>query len=123
MQIASLFFPDDTYLGSSEGKGARFPNEIYRAGQLDLTQYGYASSGPFDKKRISIPGGNQIVDTEKTKIVLLINKKTASASEFLAGSFQDLDKAVIIGVDESTKGKVSKIVIQLGHNTFNLFLI
>lgn len=49
----------------------------------------------------------QMIDPEKTNIVILTNKKTASASEFLAGAFQDLDKGVIIGNDKSTLGKVS----------------
>eukprot|EP00581_Thalassiosira_minuscula_P017433 CAMPEP_0183731034 /NCGR_PEP_ID=MMETSP0737-20130205/34188_1 /TAXON_ID=385413 /ORGANISM="Thalassiosira miniscula, Strain CCMP1093" /LENGTH=765 /DNA_ID=CAMNT_0025963661 /DNA_START=392 /DNA_END=2689 /DNA_ORIENTATION=- len=110
VHIASLFLPNDSYLGSSEGKGAMYPNESYRSGKLDLTQYGYVSSDNFPKSRNSMSPNSgvdvkQVIDTEKTNIVILTNKRTASASEFLAGVFQDLDKGVIIGSDESTLGK------------------
>jgi len=47
----------------------------------------------------------QLVDPDNIKIVILTNQKTASASEFLAGAFQDSDKAVIVGSDASTLGK------------------
>ena len=119
MQIASLFFPNDTYLGSSEGQGS-YPNQSYRSGKLDLTQYGYANSENFSKSRNSMSSsddnnifkdGKQIIDPDKTNIVILTNQRTASASEFLAGVFQDSDKGVIIGSDESTLGKVSDSMI------------
>lgn len=114
VQIASLFFPEDTYLGSSEGKGSLYPNESYRAGKLDLTQYGYASSDVKSNGRSGMSSRGegsifedmrQVVDPDQTNIVILTNRRTASASEFLAGVFQDLDKGVVIGNDSSTLGK------------------
>lgn len=63
---------------------------------------------PSDDDRGIFKDGKQLIDTDKTKIVILTNQRTASASEFLAGAFQDLDKGVIIGSDPSTLGKVSE---------------
>ena len=112
VQIASLFFPEGTFLGSSAGKGSIYPNESYYAGRLDLRQYGFVSNGnrsgisssADDTKNVS-KQWKQIIDPSKTKIIILVNHRTASASEFLAGAFQDLDKAVVIGSDESSMGK------------------
>ncbi|KAL7544003.1 hypothetical protein ACHAXR_013432 [Thalassiosira sp. AJA248-18] len=114
VQIASLFFPEGTYLGSSEGKGSLYPNESYHAGKSDLAQYGSASSDNNSKSRNGFApngdssiylDGKQVINPDNTNIVILTNQRTASASEFLAGVFQDLDKGVIIGSDESTLGK------------------
>ncbi|KAL7554919.1 hypothetical protein ACHAWF_018474 [Thalassiosira exigua] len=112
VQISSLFFPEGTYLGSSEGKGSLYPDQTYLSGKLDLTQYGYTSSDNRGKIRDNDVSfnedsmdGKQILDPDSTRVALLVNQKTASASEFLAGVFQDLDKGVIIGSDESSLGK------------------
>lgn len=108
VQIASLFFPDRTFLGSSEGNGSMYPNETYHTGTLDLRQYGYSKSAY--PTSVSESGGihfigKQVIDPDNTRIVVLTNERTASAAEFISGVFQDLDKAIIIGSDESTLGK------------------
>lgn len=91
-----------------------YPNESYRAGKLDLRQYGYASSSINPKLKDGAVSPveesvfedlHQILDPDSTKVALLVNQKTASASEFLAGVFQDLDAGVVLGYDASTLGK------------------
>lgn len=58
-----------------------------------------------DQKYISRRDGI-FEDEVKQKIVILIDEFSASASEFLAGSLQDLDRAYIIGTRSYGKGLV-----------------
>ena len=101
IRIASLFVPDGTYLGSSKGEGSMMPNLSYYSGKLDLTQFGY----PSQSNAIAQDTNQQMIDPDRTHVVILTNKQTASASEFLAGVFQDLDLGVILGNDKETLGK------------------
>lgn len=95
IQIASLFVPDHTFLGSSKGEGSMMPNQSYYSGSYPQTT----------ESSLTQNTNQQLIDPDKTHIILLTNKQTASASEFLAGVFQDLDIGVIIGNDTETFGK------------------
>ena len=82
--------------GGLVNQALRVSNAFLESGQKILTQKG------------RIRGAESVAEAEnpspdRTPIVVLVNRNTASASEILAGALQDHDRALIVG--ESTFGK------------------
>jgi len=82
VNIASLFVPTNTLIVSMKGKDLKKERK-YKT--------------PFSPIEFDIP------------IIFIINENTASASEILSGSMQDLDRAVVVGERSYGKGLVQSI--------------
>ncbi len=82
--------------GGLVGQAYRVANAFLSDGQTVFTQ-----KGRIEGVSERYPAQNRAPD--KSPVVVLVNRNTASASEILAGALQDHDRALIVG--ESTFGK------------------
>jgi len=74
-----------------------------------------STKGKLREKNRTYKTRNQAIDT-KIPLVILVDNRSASASEILSGAIQDLDRGVIIGQRTFGKGLVQNI-IPLTYNT------
>ncbi|MHC1706260.1 MAG: S41 family peptidase [Bacteroidales bacterium] len=85
-------------------------NMFIEKDQLIVSTKGRLPSSNNTYKTLNVP-----LDP-KIKLVFLVDKNSASASEILAGSMQDLDRAVIVGQRSYGKGLVQN-VLPLTYNS------
>lgn len=69
-----------------------------------------------DENSIEVFKTNQNPIDENIPIVVLINEKSASASEIVAGTLQDYDRAVVVGRNSYGKGLVQRF-FDVGYNS------
>lgn len=102
--------------GGLVGQAYRVANAFLGEGQIIFSQKG-RMEGATDPPYRSL---NRTPD--RSPIVMLVNRNTASASEILAGALQDHDRALIAGEDTFGKGLVQN-PFQLEHGSMLLLTI
>ncbi len=102
--------------GGLVGQAYRVANAFLTEGQIIFSQKG-RMEGATDPPYRSL---NRTPD--RSPIVMLVNRNTASASEILAGALQDHDRALIVGEDTFGKGLVQN-PFPLAHGSMLLLTI
>jgi len=101
--------------GGLVGQAYRVANTFLSAGQTVFTQKGRIG-GTTESYRAD----NE--NPDKTPVVVLVNRGTASASEILTGALQDHDRALIVGENTFGKGLVQNPFL-LDYGTMLLLTI
>jgi carboxyl-terminal processing protease len=93
----------------------RIANAFLSEGQIVFTQKGRIEG-------VSDRYAAQNRNPDRSPVVILVNRNTASASEILAGALQDHDRALIVGENTFGKGLVQN-PFQLEHGSMLLLTI
>lgn len=101
--------------GGLVSQAYRVANAFLSDGQTVFTQRGRVEGG-----NERYPAQNRAPD--RSPVVILVNRNTASASEILAGAMQDHDRALIVGENTFGKGLVQN-PFQLEHGSMLLLTI
>jgi len=101
--------------GGLVGQAFRVANAFLSTGQAVFTQ-----KGRLGQTAETYRAENETPD--KTPVVVLVNRGTASASEILAGALQDHDRALIVGENTFGKGLVQNPFL-LDYGTMLLLTI
>jgi len=91
-------------------ESVKIVNLFVNKGEIIVTQKGRSTNSEIIYKATSNPIDPNI------PLVVLVDKGTASASEIVSGSLQDLDRAIIIGQRSFGKGLVQQ-TLPLSYNT------
>ena len=102
--------------GGLVGQAYRVANTFLSTGQTVFTQKGRLGGTSESYKA-------ENDNPEKTPVVMLVNRGTASASEILAGALQDHDRALIVGENTFGKGLVQNPFQDLPYGSMLLLTI
>lgn len=102
--------------GGLVSQAYRVANSFLSEGQIVFSQKGRMEGATDPPYRAM----NRTPD--RSPVVMLVNRNTASASEILAGALQDHDRALIVGEDTFGKGLVQN-PFQLEHGSMLLLTI
>jgi carboxyl-terminal processing protease len=101
--------------GGLVSQAYRVANAFLSAGQTVFTQKGRIEG-------VNESYGAQNPNPDRSPVVVLVNRNTASASEILAGALQDHDRALIVGENTFGKGLVQN-PFQLDYGSMLLLTI
>lgn len=90
------------------GNGGGLVNQAHKVAStfLNYGQTVFSQKGRIEGVNDSYPADNRLPD--RSPVVMLVDRSTASASEILAGALQDHDRALIVGEDTFGKGLVQQ---------------